>query len=138
MPRHPTDIEAVVNHFFALKGWDTKWDAEAAGVVYAQYVRPARNLLTLCKGDVERACWTLNQLKAWAEGRNLSWSLYTAIKRWYDLPRQAEAADNPKSTGAVRESSGMTRIGDIKTTQPSMMKQAKHFGSNRLLAHHHD
>jgi hypothetical protein len=119
MPRHSTDIEAVVNHFFALKGWDTKWDAEAAGVVYAQFVRPAKMLLSLCKGDVERSCWTLNQLKTWAEGRNLSWSLNTAIKRWYDLPRQAEIASNPKDKDVIRESSGMTRLGDIKIHLPN-------------------
>lgn len=111
--RKESNIQQVVNHFFVLKGWPTKEDALTAGIVYARYVRPAKTLLKLCREDVDRACWTLDSLRAWAEVNHLSWTLDTAIKRWYDLPRQAEAGNSPRDQASVRISSGLTPLKDL-------------------------
>lgn len=77
-----TPLQEVVNHFFLLKGWNTE---EKSKVVYARFVRPAKDLLELCESDVNEAKDCLSKVSEWAKSRDLEWSIETVFKKWYEI-----------------------------------------------------
>jgi hypothetical protein len=85
--RKATPIQEIVNHLFTLKGWANKdKDFYAKNkVVYARYLRPAKDLLFLCEDDIEEAKRCLDKMHEWATSRDLDWSIETVFKKWPEL-----------------------------------------------------
>ena len=81
-----TILQDLVNYFFTLKGWANKEKEfyEKNKIVYARFTRPAKNLLKLCDNDLELAKKKLDEIKDWAESKNLEWGLETPIKRFFE------------------------------------------------------
>ena len=77
----------VVNYFFELKGWANKnKDFYLKNkIIYARFMKPAKELLTLCEGSLEEAKECLKKVSVWAISRELDWSIETVFKKWYDL-----------------------------------------------------
>jgi len=82
-----TPLQEVVNYFFELKGWANKEkDFYAKNkIIYSRFVRPAKDLLELCEGDVASAKECLVKISTWAKSRDLDWSIETVFKKWYEL-----------------------------------------------------
>jgi hypothetical protein len=78
-PRTPSLVDQVVLHFFASKGWEPK------GPTFRRYLRAGKEVLAVCEGDVLRAKEKIDQTKAWADRKQLSWSLETILKLWEEL-----------------------------------------------------
>lgn len=77
----------VVNYFFDLKGWGNKDKDFYAKkkIIYSRFLRPAKELLELCDGELEEAKSCLLKLSEWAISRDLDWGIETVFKKWYDL-----------------------------------------------------
>ena len=82
-----TATQEIVNYFFELKGWGNKEKDfySENKIVYARYVRPAKELLELCEQNVSDAKECLNKVSIWAKSRDLDWSIETVFKKWYEL-----------------------------------------------------
>lgn len=97
----PNGIRDVVNKFFELRGWADK-DKDfykKKKIIYARYVKPAKELLTLCDNDVEEANLCLEKLAKWAKSRDLDWTIETVFKKWYDLDDLKEKEKKPYVDG---------------------------------------
>jgi len=73
---------SLVDYFYELKGWTYKKEEQA---VYRRFLRPAKELLNLCEGNLEEAKLCLKKVADWASSRELDWSIETVFKKWYDL-----------------------------------------------------
>jgi hypothetical protein len=74
-------VSELVEYFFSLKGWSSKDN----GIVFKRYLRPAKDVLTLCEDDVQEAKFCLDKVSEWAKSRELDWTIETVIKKWYDV-----------------------------------------------------
>jgi hypothetical protein len=77
----------VVNYFFELKGWANK-DKDfykKKKIIYARFLRPAKELLELCDGNLEEAKECLDKISKWATSHDLGWAIETVFKKWYEL-----------------------------------------------------
>lgn len=74
----------IVNYFFTLKGWDDqpKEFYKKNGIAYARHCRPAKQLLDLCDGDLEKAKKELDNVAKWANENGLDYSIETVFKRF--------------------------------------------------------
>ena len=79
----------VVNYFFVLKGWDYKEPEfyKKHKIYYGRYVKPAKDLLELCGGSVEKAKESLDKISEWADSRNLDWAIETVLKKWLEIDK---------------------------------------------------
>ena len=77
----------VVNHYLVLKGWNDKEKSFYIKnhIYYGRYVKPAKELLILCDGNVELAKEKLDKISSWANINFLDWEIETAIKRFLEL-----------------------------------------------------
>lgn len=83
MSKEPTPQQRVVNYFFRLKGWD--WTDPRYKPIYARWVGVAvKELLPLAEGDPLKVKIKMDEIKAWADGANLTWNLGTVVKRWLE------------------------------------------------------
>lgn len=87
LEKKETDIQKIVNHFFTLKKWDKLpiEEIKTRKIIYARFVRPARDLLDLAGGIVEVACTKLGIIQKWADSQGIDWGIETVFKRWFDL-----------------------------------------------------
>lgn len=84
-----TNVQQVVNHFFVLKGWDNKGKEyyKTNKIIYARFLRPAKDLLDLCENNIDEANLCLSKVADWAKSRELDWSIETVFKKWYDIDK---------------------------------------------------
>lgn len=75
-----TPIQQVVEKFFLLKGWEKQ-----GRPIFSQFVRPAKDLLELCEGDLSLAFEKMELVYRWADAKGLEWSIGTIFKKWNDL-----------------------------------------------------
>lgn len=86
----------VVSEFYRLKGWD-KENAPARS--FASHLRPAKQLIEIT-GGFDGAAKKLSQVKAWAEARDLEWSIETIFKKWEEIEKPVqERAKKPYIEG---------------------------------------
>lgn len=96
-----TPIQNIVDYFFLLKKWDKlkKEDYAKRKIVYARYVKPAKELLELCDSDIEEAKLCLKRVADWANSRNLDWSIETVFKKWEDIDKLKAKEKQPTYQG---------------------------------------
>lgn len=77
----------VVNFFFELKGWANKDKSfyKNQKIIYARFLRPAKDLLTLCEGNLEEVKVCLSRVCEWAKSHDLDWAIETVFKKWYEI-----------------------------------------------------
>ena len=84
-----TDIQQIVNCYFASKGLNIKQikeDAKQKRIIYSRHVRPAKQLLELA-GSVVKAKMAINRVADWAKSRHLDYAIETVFKKWLELDR---------------------------------------------------
>lgn len=84
-----TDIQQVVNHFFATKGLSldqVKEDARKKKIIYSRFTRPAKQLIELA-GSSTKAKEAITKVAQWASSRKLDYSIETVFKKWLELDR---------------------------------------------------
>jgi hypothetical protein len=84
-----TDIQQVVNHYFATKGLsldEIKESAKKKKIIYSRYTRPAKELIELA-GSVKKAERAVTIVADWAKSRNLDYSIETVFKKWLELDK---------------------------------------------------
>tara|TARA_Y100000310_G_C20517836_1_gene732115 strand:- start:192 stop:656 length:465 start_codon:yes stop_codon:yes gene_type:complete len=84
-----SDIQQVVNHYFATKGLSleqVKEDAKKKKILYSRYVRPAKDLILLA-GSLVKAKSAISKVAEWALSRDLDYTIETVQKRWLELDR---------------------------------------------------
>lgn len=84
-----TELQQVINHYFATKGISLdqiKKDAKKKKIIYSRFTRPAKQLLELA-GSAHKAKEALTKVAEWAQSRNLDYSIETVFKRWLELDR---------------------------------------------------
>lgn len=84
-----SDIQAVVNYFFATKGFtleQIKEDAKKRKIIYSRFTRPAKQLIDL-SGSVAKAKEAIDKVAKWANSRNLDYSIETVFKKWLELDK---------------------------------------------------
>ena len=82
-------VGLVVDYYFELRGWANlpKEEYKKRDIIYGRFTRPAKQLLILCDGDLEKAKYLLDCLKRWAESKRLDWSIETVFKRWGEIEK---------------------------------------------------
>ncbi len=65
-------LSEIVDYYFDLIGEEP--------TNYKRHLRPAKNLLCLCNGNVEEACEILDKTKSWVEEFGDEWVIETAVK----------------------------------------------------------
>jgi len=100
-PEGAAKPQDVVNYFFELKGWANKEKNfyKKQKIVYARFLRPAKELLYLCDGVLKDAQDCLDKVSKWATSRELDWSIETVFKKWYDLNDLKEKEKKPYIEG---------------------------------------
>jgi hypothetical protein len=84
-----TDIQKVVNHYFATKGLsldEIKESAKKKKIIYSRYTRPAKELIELA-GSIKKAEQAITIVADWAKSRNLDYSIETVFKKWLELDK---------------------------------------------------
>ncbi len=82
-----SDIQKVVNHFFATKGFtldEIKESAKKKKIIYSRFTRPAKELIELA-GSVKKAEEAISIIADWAKSRHLDYSIETVFKKWLEL-----------------------------------------------------
>jgi len=82
--KEKTKIQEIVDYFFLLKGWN---EDSSKKIIYSRYVKPAKDLLELCDGNLNGAKKRLEIIKNWANSQELDWGIETVFKRWHDLDK---------------------------------------------------
>lgn len=84
-----SDIQQVVNHYFATKGLSVeqvKADAKKKKIIYSRFTRPAKQLIELA-GSAEKAKNAVTKVAEWAQSRGLDYAIETVFKKWLELDR---------------------------------------------------
>jgi hypothetical protein len=84
-----TDIQEVVNHYFATKGLtldEVKESAKKRKIIYSRFTRPAKELIELA-GSTKKAKSAISIVADWAKSRNLDYTIETVFKKWLELGR---------------------------------------------------
>ena len=77
-------LSLIVNYFYELNKWPLpKTTPEYR--LYRRWLRPAKDLLELCEGNIEESNNCLKKVGEWALSRKLSWGIETVFKQWYNL-----------------------------------------------------
>lgn len=87
--KEKTALREIVTHFFETKGVPLdklKMNSRKQRIVYARYVKPAKELLELA-GSVDKAKGAIDKVAAWANSRNLDYAIETVAKKWLELDR---------------------------------------------------
>jgi len=87
--KQESDIQKIVNHYFATKGLtldQIKKDAKKKKIIYSRFTRPAKQLLQLA-GSVKKAENAIDKVADWAKSRNLDYAIETVFKKWLELDR---------------------------------------------------
>ena len=87
--RRETDIQKVINYYFATKGLNTdevKMKARQRVIVYSRHTKPAKQLLELA-GSFSAAKKALNKVAKWAKSRRLDYTIETVLKKWLELDK---------------------------------------------------
>jgi phage replication O-like protein O len=84
-----TPLQEVVAHYFLLRGWSqfSKEDFAKKRILYARFVKPGKDLLEMCDGNVQEAKNKLDIIARWAQAREIDWGIETVFKRWFDLDK---------------------------------------------------
>jgi hypothetical protein len=87
--KEKTALREIVTHFFETKGKSLQWlkmNARRQRIVYARYTAPAKQLLELA-GSVAAARDAIDKVAAWANTRDLDYTIETVFKKWLELDR---------------------------------------------------
>ena len=94
-------LNSIVSYFFELKGWANKSKEyyKKNKIVYARYVKAAKELYFLCDNDIEEAKKCLDIMAKWADSRELDWGIETIFKKWYDIDKLKPKEKKPYYEG---------------------------------------
>jgi hypothetical protein len=84
-----SDVQQIVNHYFATKGFsleDIKESAKKKKIIYSRYTKPAKDILEL-SGSVKRAKNAITTIALWANSRKLDYAIETVIKKWPEIKK---------------------------------------------------
>ena len=84
-----TALRDIVTHFFQSKGIPLarlKMDARKQKIVYARHTTAAKQLLELA-GSIEKGKEAIDTVAAWANSRELDYTIETVFKKWLELDR---------------------------------------------------
>ncbi|MFH1401349.1 MAG: helix-hairpin-helix domain-containing protein [Parcubacteria group bacterium] len=87
--KEDTVLQQIITCFFETKGISLpqlKYGARKRKIIYSRFTKPAKQLLELA-GSVEMAKDAINKVAAWANSRNLDYSIETVFKKWLELDR---------------------------------------------------
>lgn len=87
--KEKTALREIVTHFFETKDISIKqlkMNAKKQKIIYARYVAPAKQLLELA-GSPEEAKKAIDKVAAWANSRELDYTIETVFKKWLELDR---------------------------------------------------
>ena len=87
--KEKTALREIITHFFESKGVSLsqlKNEARKQKIVYARHTVPAKQLLELAE-SVSKAKKAIDTIAAWANTRNLDYSIETISKKWLELDR---------------------------------------------------
>lgn len=87
--KEDTILQQIITHFFETKGvslQQLKYSAKKRKIIYSRFTKPAKQLLELA-GSVKAAKEAIEKVAAWANSRNLDYSIETAFKKWLELDR---------------------------------------------------
>lgn len=87
MPKDLTTQQGLIHFYFTLRGWAYAEGDPKSMILFRRFLRPTRDLLTLCDHDLQRAQAAIIRVKNWAESIQLSWSMETVIKKWNELDK---------------------------------------------------
>lgn len=130
-PPTPSRGEApkIVNHFFELKGWADKGKEfyTKNKIIYGRFIRPAGDILEVCEGNLEYAKDRVSKVAAWANSRELDWSLETVIKKFMDIDQLQEKEKKPywKGNPMYKDHSGRWKV---------IMKDGRHLSYHSKLS----
>jgi len=85
-----TAIRQIITFYFETKGLslqEIKRDAKKRKIVYSRYTKPAKQLLELADGSVEKAKRAIKTVAEWANSRDLDYAIETVFKKWLELNR---------------------------------------------------
>ena len=85
-----TAIRQIITFYFETKGLnlqEVKRDAKKRKIVYSRYTKPAKQLLELTDGSLEKAKKAIKTVAEWANSRNLDYGIETVFKKWLELNR---------------------------------------------------
>ncbi len=105
--RKKSNVEQLVEYFFAVKKWPIK------GPEFRRHLKAAKDVLDVCDGDLDVAMVKVEQICAWAERKELSWSLETILKRWHELePSTARDPERKNKATIDGETAYQNKRGD--------------------------
>ena len=87
-----TSIQLVVENYFELKGIAK----EQHRAIFGRHVRPAKDLLELCGGDLDVAKDKLKKICDWANSCEIDWSIETCFKRWHEIDGLSQQIEKRK------------------------------------------
>lgn len=82
-----TSVQEIVNYYYELTDMadmGAEWYKEH-NIVYSRYCRPAKDLLELCDGDIEKAKNMMERVKDWVDGFGGEFAIETVFKKWMEL-----------------------------------------------------
>jgi len=88
--KEETAVRQIVTFYFQTKGLslqEIKRDAKKKKIIYSRYTKPAKQLLELADGSVEKAKKAIRTVADWANSRNLDYAIETVFKKWLELNR---------------------------------------------------
>jgi len=84
-----TAIRQIITHFFQSKGLglqELKENAKKRKIIYSRYTLPAKQLLELA-GSINASKQAIDKVAAWAQSRQLDYTIETVFKKWLELDR---------------------------------------------------
>lgn len=78
-------IQELVNYYFELRDWndEPKEFYKKNNISYPRHCKTAKQILTLCDGDLKTAKAKVAKIQKWADTNCMEWSLETTIKRFF-------------------------------------------------------
>jgi hypothetical protein len=87
--KEDTALQQIITCFFETKGVtlsQLKYSARKRKIIYSRFTKPAKQLLELA-GSVNKAKEAMGKVAAWANSRNLDYSIETVFKKWLELDK---------------------------------------------------
>lgn len=88
--KEETAIRQIITHFFQSKGLslqELKNNAKKKKIIYSRFTKPAKQLLELCSGNIEKGKEAIDKVAQWASTRKLDYTIETIFKKWLELDR---------------------------------------------------
>lgn len=120
-----SDIQKLVHFFFEQKGWQYDNSKQAT---FRRHLKPAKDLLEVCEGNLETAKHKIRQIKYWADQNELDWSIDTVLKKWFELDRLAANVEKSKKAYIGRDRAYQDKDGRWNVILPSG-EHRKYIGS---------